>query len=104
MKIHHNEQDYITLALGNLTNNMTSDQLTQFIIIDKEVKVSEDGINFGMKIILRRMFFYHLTNSYFPTLTLLLIVELTLFFEESHLQVCNFFNFGTILGSYWRPF
>ena len=83
---------------------MTSDQLTQFIIIDKEVKVSEDGINFGMKIILRRMFFYHLTNSYFPTLTLLLIVELTLFFEESHLQVCNFFNFGTILGSYWRPF
>jgi hypothetical protein len=32
------------------------------------------------------MFLYHLTNTYLPTLTLLILVEATLFFDENHLQ------------------
>jgi len=33
------------------------------------------------------MYLYHVTNTYLPTFTLLIISEITLFFDEKNLQV-----------------
>lgn len=89
VSVHYNQRNYITLVPGNLTNQMRSNTLTQFTIMNQTIGVSEDGNHFELKIMLQRMCFYHLTNTYLPTLTLLLIVEITLFFKESHLQVSD---------------
>jgi hypothetical protein len=43
---------------------------------------------------------YHITNTYLPTLTLLIIAELTLFFNESHLQVALGFSLTIMLVMY----
>jgi hypothetical protein len=53
-----------------------------------------------VEITLRRMVMYHLTNTYLPTLTLLIISELTLFFNESHLQVALGFSLTIMLVMY----
>ena len=40
---------------------------------------------------------YHIMKAYVPILTLLIIVELTLFFDESRLQVCKLFFMKKVL-------
>ena len=55
---------------------------------------------FAVEITLRRMVMYHMTNTYLPTLTLLIIAELTLFFNESHLQVALGFSLTIMLVMY----
>ena len=78
---------YIKLKAGNLTFNLSNNKLTQFTLAKLSIKASEDGEECEVIIYLRRMYLYHLTNTYLPTFTLLIIVEITLFFDESQLQV-----------------
>jgi len=48
-----------------------------------------DDIRFFVRIKLQRLFLYHLTTTYLPTLTLLILVEATLFFKDPLLQYAN---------------
>ncbi len=68
-------------------NNIKNNQTSQYEIGDAKVSTSADGAKFYCIINLRRMYMYHVTNTYFPTLTLLIISELTLFFDGRNLQV-----------------
>jgi len=43
---------------------------------------------------------YHLTNTYFPTLTLLIIAELTLFFDKYQTELAIGFSLMTLLVMY----
>ena len=90
LSIHNKLKSYITLSPWELQNHLTTDKLTQFIITNKNINVSNDGYDFGLTILMSRMIVNHLTNTYLPTLTLLVIVEITLFFEESQLQVSDY--------------
>ena len=95
LSVHYNLRNYTTLKPGKLKNYIITEKLTQFIIVNKTIEVSEDGHDFNLKIMLTRIIINHLTNTYLPTLTLLVIVEITLFFEESQLQVINQQNIAT---------
>ena len=45
-----------------------------------------DDTRFHVQIHLQRLYLYHMTNTYLPTLTLLILVEATLFFKDHLLQ------------------
>ena len=61
------------------------DALTQFDIVSATlIEGKSSGVQ--VKLGFQRILLYHLVNTYFPMLCLLVIVELTLFFEQSQLQ------------------
>ncbi len=59
-----------------------SKTLTQFIVTDSKFSQSFDGSILSIDIKLSRRIAYHLTNTYLPTITLLIIAEVTLMFDE----------------------
>ncbi len=75
------------LTSSRFTNSLKLNRTTQFEIVNVQTLVSSDGVKFDCIISLRRMYLYHVTNTYLPTLTLLIISEITLFFDEKNLQV-----------------
>jgi hypothetical protein len=91
---------YIGLKASFLSNKMPGNILTQYTVVNVSMQTDESNKMFKAEIVLRRMPMYHLTKTYVPTFTLLVIVELTLFFDESHLQVSKLFNIysGSHLG------
>jgi hypothetical protein len=78
---------YIGLNASFLSNKMPGNILTQYRVLNVSIQTDQFNKMFKAEIVLRRMPMYHLTKTYVPTFTLLVIVELTLFFDESHLQV-----------------
>ncbi len=78
---------YIGLNASFLSNKMPGNILTQYTVVNVSIQTDESNKMFKAEIVLRRMPMYHLTKTFVPTFTLLVIVELTLFFDESHLQV-----------------
>ena len=46
---------------------------------------NKSGLVIGLK--LKRIFYYHLTNTYMPTITLLIIAEITLHFDETKTEL-----------------
>jgi hypothetical protein len=56
--------------------------LTQFEVKRYSFNIHDNGSRVDVEIILRRVFSYHLTNTFIPTTSLLVIVEVTLFFKE----------------------
>ena len=53
-----------------------------------------------MNIVLRRIYYYHLTNTYTPTSSLLIIVEVTLYFEESQTETAIGLSLTVMLVMY----
>ena len=64
-----------------------SKTLLQFNVIDWRFKQLEDGARLHLDIKLRRIVSYHLTNTYMPTMTLLIISIVTLQFDESKTEM-----------------
>jgi len=64
-----------------------SKTLTQFIVTDSKFSQSFDGKILSVDIKLSRRIAYHLTNTYLPTITLLIIAEVTLMFDESKTEL-----------------
>jgi hypothetical protein len=54
-----------------------SKTLSQFNVIGTNFKTTMDGSRLQVDIKLRRMISYHLTNTYLPTVTLLIIAEVS---------------------------
>jgi hypothetical protein len=64
-----------------------SKTLSQFIVTNNKFSQSYDGSILSVDIKLSRRISYHLTNTYLPTMTLLIIAEVTLMFDESKTEL-----------------
>jgi len=63
-----------------------SQSLSQFKILSYSFNPNEKSSVLSVEIVLQRIFSYHLTNTFIPTTSLLVIVEVTLYFEESQTE------------------
>ena len=59
-----------------------------------------DGSCVIVELTFQRIILYHLTNTYLTTLTLLIIVEITLFCKESQLEMAVGLTLTTMLVMY----
>ncbi len=64
-----------------------SQALTQFYLRDCTIQALKNQSEINVAINLKRIFTHHLTNTYMPTSTLLIIAEVTLFFDEEKTEV-----------------
>ena len=60
--------------------------LLQFEVRDFSMKSFSNNSIVEVEFTLQRMFKYHLVSTYMPTVCLLIIVEITLFIDESHFE------------------
>jgi len=65
----------------------SADILKQFNVINVTIESSDDKSSLKLNIKLQRIFYYHLTNTFMPTFTLLIITEVTLHFDESKTEL-----------------
>jgi hypothetical protein len=63
-----------------------SQALSQFNILSYSFNPNEKSSRVSVEIVLQRIFSYHVTNTFIPTTSLLVIVEVTLYFEESQTE------------------
>jgi hypothetical protein len=76
----------LVLFPGNLQYNI-SKVLTQFYLRESTITALNNQSEINVAINLKRIFSYHLTNTYMPTTTLLIIAEITLHFDEDKTEV-----------------
>jgi len=74
--------------------------LTQFEVKSFSMNNSNDVSRVRVEIKLKRIFSYHLTNTYLPTLTLLIIAEITLHFDESKTEMAIGLSLTILLVMY----
>jgi hypothetical protein len=86
LKVPIELESSVQLLASEFRLKMSGKILTQFQMTNFTAEVDASKLKYFFKINLQRMFLYHLTNTYLPTLTLLILVEMTLFFDENHLQ------------------
>ena len=79
-------ENSIYLIAANLTLSLSGKILTQFKVLNYVMYTDNDDTRFHIQIHLQRLYLYHMTNTYLPTLTLLILVEATLFFKDPLLQ------------------
>ncbi len=80
----------LTGSIALLPNFLTfngSKTLSQFNIIDTTFNLKMDDSRLHVDIKLKRIISYHLTNTYLPTITLLIIAEMTLQFDDSKTEL-----------------
>jgi hypothetical protein len=77
---------YVQLNISKLTNISPSSEELQFNIIELSIIRNDTEHSLHVKVELQRVPVYHLMSTYIPSLSLIIIVELTLFFDESQLQ------------------
>ena len=65
----------------------SSQDLSQFYIMNYTMTALENGSAVSVEVILKRIFYYHLTNTYMPAVTLLIIAEITLHFDETKTEL-----------------
>jgi hypothetical protein len=73
--------------------------LTEFEVISKSF-IKMDTLGLQVRLVFKRILLFHLVNTYFPMLTLLIIVEITLFFDESQLQAAIALTLTVLLVMY----
>ena len=76
-----------------------SEQLIQFRVINVEMIKGDTNYLF-VEITLRRMISYHVVSTFGPTLTLLMIGEVTLFINESHFEATIMLAITSMLVMY----
>ena len=81
-------QDSLVLIPDQLINQM-SEELSQFYILSHEMLHGKNDSSICVNLKLKRIFSYHLTNTYMPTTTLLIIAEITLHFDETKTEVLS---------------
>jgi hypothetical protein len=70
--------DSVVIVANALTLNAQT--LSQFNVIKKDFYATMNGSRIQVDIKLRRIISYHLTNTYMPTITLLIIAAVSLQF------------------------
>jgi hypothetical protein len=64
-----------------------SKTLTQFNVISQSFYSTDNNSSVRVKIVLQRIFSYHLSSTYIPTASLLMLVEVTLFFKKTQTEL-----------------
>jgi len=77
-----------------------SKTLTQFNIVEIAFNLKTDDSRLHVDIKLKRIISYHLTNTYLPTITLLIIAEVTLQFDESKTELAAGLSLTIMLVMY----
>ncbi len=77
--------DSVVIVANDLTFNALK-TLSQFNVIGKDLNTTLDGSRIGVYIKLRRIISYHLTNTYMPTVTLLIIAAVNFKFAFSNIS------------------
>jgi len=90
-------QDYIHLNASSFQYPDSFD-LTQFYVVDQKFITSQNHVT--VHLTFQRMFLFHLTNTYMPTLTLLIIAEVTLFCKDSQLELAIGLSLTVMLVMY----
>jgi hypothetical protein len=76
----------VALLPDSLTFN-GSRTLSQFMVMDTTFNLNLDESRLHVDIKLKRIISYHLTNTFLPTITLLIIAEVTLQFDEPRTEL-----------------
>ncbi len=90
---------YVTLVPDCMNLNILN-TLMQFDIISHTFEATDNGTAVVAEITFRRKLMYHLTNTYLPTTSLLVIVELTLYIDDSKLDVAVTLSLTVLLVMY----
>jgi hypothetical protein len=77
-----------------------SKTLTQFNIVETAFNLKTDASRLHVDIKLKRIISYHLTNTYLPTITLLIIAEVTLQFDDSKTELAAGLSLTIMLVMY----
>ena len=77
-----------------------SKTLSQFNIIKTAFNLNTDNSRLHVDIKLKRIISYHLTNTYLPTITLLIIAEVTLQFDHSKTELAAGLSLTIMLVMY----
>ena len=83
-------KEYSGIALLDAEDHLcfsNEGELPQFNVIYYGMRSENNGSVAVVEIILKRIYFYHITNTYLPTSTLLMLAQATLHFHESHLEL-----------------
>jgi hypothetical protein len=90
-------------SIALLPDNLTfrgSRTLSQFNILDTNFNLNKDDSRLHVDIKLKRIISYHLTNTYLPTITLLIITEITLQFDDSKTELAAGLSLTIMLVMY----
>jgi len=78
---------WTNVQLVPVTFDLETMKLSQFDILNRTMSVQNNATVITANIIFQRQLMYYLANIYFPTISLLVIVEMTLFFDLSRQEV-----------------
>jgi hypothetical protein len=90
-------------SIALLPDNLTfhgSRTLSQFNILDTNFNLNKDDSRLHVDVKLKRIISYHLTNTYLPTITLLIITEITLQFYDSKTELAAGLSLTIMLVMY----
>lgn len=74
--------------------------LTQFSLIRQTFSSLENGRTVDVEFVLQRIISYHLTNTFIPTISLLVISEITLTFDETQTELAMGLSLTIMLVMY----
>lgn len=79
--------DIVSLDADDHLEFVNEGDLPQFEVIGYGMRSENENSSAIVKIKLKRIFSYHITNTYMPTSTLLILAQATLHFDESQLEL-----------------
>ena len=94
------QMQYVQLVPGQMLLEMDSKSLTQFDVISNKLIAINNGTVVQAEFKFQRKIMYHLANTYLPTISLLVITEITLFFDESKLEMAVTLSVTVMLVMY----
>ena len=90
---------YVQLVPGPLVMK-TDLPLLQFVVSNSTFTAKNNGTMAEVTFTFQRKIMYHLANTYLPTISLLVIVESTLFLDDSRLEIAVNLSLTTLLVVY----
>ena len=93
-------KELVELVPRAAVNYFGSVILIQFEVVNISIAQISNGSGVMAEIHLRRMFMFHLANTYFPTACLMIIVEMTLFIDDSNFDTNVMVSLTTLLVMY----
>ncbi len=91
---------YVQLIPVQMLLEMDSKSLIQFDVIGSKLISINNGTLVRAEFKFQRKIMYHLANTYLPTISLLVITEITLFFNDSKLEMALTLSVTVMLVMY----
>jgi hypothetical protein len=91
---------YVQLVPVQMLLEMDSKSLIQFDVIGSKLISINNGTLVRAELKFQRKIMYHLANTYLPTISLLVITEITLFFNDSKLEMALTLSVTVMLVMY----